>query len=143
MSDRPSRQPLLGDPRICVSEAPARNHPANPSSHSIPSSCPARPYAQTTVSRYPRAAPELSPVGLRSSDMYRDLSRLHASAAVGRLCATPLAFNNLHNGHLFAATGWGLPALRCLAILLGPSVIKGAAEKRNPSHDRHSTGKTR
>ena len=26
MSDRPSRQPLPGNPRICVSEAPARNH---------------------------------------------------------------------------------------------------------------------
>ena len=25
LSDRPSRQPLLGNPRICVSEAPARN----------------------------------------------------------------------------------------------------------------------
>ena len=41
MSDRPSRRPLLGNPRICVSEAPARNHPATPSSHSIPSSGPA------------------------------------------------------------------------------------------------------
>ena len=27
MSDRPSRWPLLGNPRECVSEAPARNHP--------------------------------------------------------------------------------------------------------------------
>ncbi len=36
MSDRPSRQPLPGNPRICVSEAPARNH-STPSSHSIPS----------------------------------------------------------------------------------------------------------
>ena len=28
LSDRPSRRPLLGNPRTCVSEAPARNHPA-------------------------------------------------------------------------------------------------------------------
>ena len=32
MSDRPSRQPLLGNPRICVSEAPARN-PSHSSGH--------------------------------------------------------------------------------------------------------------
>jgi hypothetical protein len=37
LSDRPSRTPLLGNPRPCVSEAPARNPPANPSGHSIPS----------------------------------------------------------------------------------------------------------
>ena len=36
MSDRPSRQPLPGNPRICVSEAPARNH-STESGHVIPS----------------------------------------------------------------------------------------------------------
>src|SRR4029079_8434138 len=38
LSDRPSRQPLLGNPRTCVSEAPAYNPPATLSGHSIPSS---------------------------------------------------------------------------------------------------------
>lgn len=36
MSDRPSRRPLLGNPRDCVSEAPARNH-SRTSGHVIPS----------------------------------------------------------------------------------------------------------
>jgi hypothetical protein len=46
MSDRPSRTPLPGNPRSCVSEAPARNH-SQPSGHSIPSntSRPAQPVA--------------------------------------------------------------------------------------------------
>jgi hypothetical protein len=39
MSDRPSRQPLPGNPRDCVSEAPARNH-SHPSGHVIPSKPP-------------------------------------------------------------------------------------------------------
>ena len=75
--------------------------------------------------------------------MYRDLWRVHAAAVVGLLCATPLALSNLLVGEILAATGWGLAALGCGAILLGPLVIKGQAEKRNPPHGRHSTGKTK
>ena len=41
LSDRPSRQPLLGNPRTCVSEAPAYN-PSARAGHSIPSREPDR-----------------------------------------------------------------------------------------------------
>jgi len=37
LSDRPSRQPRLGNPRMLVTEAPARN-PSTKSGHYIPSS---------------------------------------------------------------------------------------------------------
>lgn len=75
--------------------------------------------------------------------MYLDHWRIHAAAAVGVLCATPLALDNVHDRQLVAALGWGLAALGCVAILLGPLVSMGQAEKRNPPHGRHSSGKTK
>lgn len=69
--------------------------------------------------------------------MYRDLWRLHASAAIVFGCALGLAGDEASQGHGGKAALWVLASVGCLTFLVAPLFLKRAAKRRAGPPGRH------